>query len=97
MNDHQPSNAGGSQRTPTLGDDEAFVRATQEALMRVLVRTADTRRSQGRFADAERLYRRALKMAERLFEPEHPVIDAILTELARATTATADDPRPTAL
>ena len=97
MAEQQPPPVDGSQRTPTLGDDEAFVRATLEALMRVLVRTADTRRSQGRLADAERLYRRALKMAERLFGPEHPVIDAILTELARATTATADAPSRTAL
>ena len=85
MADHQPSIAEGSQRTPTLGDDDAFVQATLEALVRVLVRTADTRRSQGRFADAERLYRRALKTAERLFGPQHPVVDAIRTCLARTT------------
>ena len=82
----------GSFRTPTLGDDEAYVRATQEALMRVLVKRADTCHSQGRMADAERLYRRALKLAERLFGPRHPIVDGIGRELARIATTSSDDP-----
>lgn len=52
-------------------------RAAQEALMRALARTADARRSQGRYTDAARLYRRALDLAERLFVPHHPEPTAI--------------------
>jgi hypothetical protein len=85
MADEHLPDGDGTQRTPTSGDDEAFVRGTQEALMRVLVRMADTRRSQGRFADAERLYRRALTLAERMYGPADLLVRAIRIELARAT------------
>jgi hypothetical protein len=64
-------------------DDETFVRTAQEALMRALVRTADARRTQGRHADAARLYGRALKIAEELLGPQHPVTAAIVMYLSR--------------
>ena len=70
-----------------MHDDETAVRATQEALMRVLVRTADSHRAEGRYADAERLYRRALPLAERVFGPQHPVATGIRTELCRVIEA----------
>jgi hypothetical protein len=73
-------------------DDETAVRATQEALMRVLVRTADTHRAEGRYADAERLYRRALPLAEQVFGRQHPVAIGIRTELCRVMEAQPQAP-----
>ena len=70
-----------------MHDDETAVRATQEALMRVLVKKADTRRIEGLYADAERHYRRALTLAERLYDPQHPITEGIRAELARVIEA----------
>ena len=75
-----------------MHDDETAVRATQEALMRVLVRTADGRRAEGRYTEAERLYRRALPLAEQVFGAHHPVVTGIRTELGRVMEAQAPAP-----
>jgi tetratricopeptide (TPR) repeat protein len=54
----------------------------QEALMRALARTADARRSHGRYSEADRLYRRALALAEDIFGEQHLEIASILDHLA---------------
>jgi hypothetical protein len=63
-------------------DDDIFARTAHEALLRALARTADARRRQGRDLEAERLYHRALDLAEDVFGSRHPEVAAILTSLA---------------
>jgi hypothetical protein len=52
-----------------------------------LARTADARRSQGRYSDASRLYRRALTLAEDVFGPRNRELAPILSGLASAEQA----------
>jgi tetratricopeptide (TPR) repeat protein len=56
------------------GADELTLAAT-------LYRLAILRRQQGEFAEAERLYRRALEIRERTQGPNHPEVAAILNNL----------------
>jgi hypothetical protein len=54
----------------------------QEALVRALAKTADARAGHGRYSEAERLYQRALALAEEVFGAQHLEVAAILTGLA---------------
>jgi len=63
-------------------DDDIFARTAHEALLRALARTADARRRQGRDLEAERLYQRALDLAEEVFGSRHPAVASMLTGLA---------------
>jgi hypothetical protein len=65
-------------------------RTAQEALIRALARTADARRGHGRYADAERLYERALALADEVLGAPHPELVAILTGLAAVKEAQGD-------
>ena len=62
--------------------DEAFSLEAQRTLLRALARTADARRLHGRNAEAERLYQRALIVAEELFGAKHREVATILNNLA---------------
>ena len=81
--------------------------------MRALARTADARRTQGRYPDAARLYRRALQLAEDVYGPRDrelaPILGALASvehaqghdaqaeQLARRAAALSDDPGSKAL
>ena len=65
-----------------MHDTDTSPHSEPEALMRALAKTADARRGQGRHADAERLYQRALDLALELFGAQHPEVVAILSSLA---------------
>lgn len=80
-----------------MGDDELTSRAEHEALMWALARTADARRRQGRDAEAERLYRRALDAADEGGNARHPEVAVILTSLAALKAAQGDDEQADAL
>jgi predicted Zn-dependent protease len=47
-----------------------------------LSKASDARRGQGRHADAERLYQRALNLAEELFGAPHHEVMVLLSNLA---------------
>ena len=63
-----------------MGDD-AFSREAQGALLRALARTADARRVHGRYSEAERLYQRALSVAQDVFGERHQEVATILNNL----------------
>ncbi len=73
-----------------MGERDASMRTDQEALIRALARTADARRVHGRYADAGRLYERALALADEVFGAVHPELVAILTGLAAVKEAQGD-------
>src|SRR5438105_2798132 len=54
----------------------------QKALVRSLRSSADECRAQGKYAEAEPLYRRALVLAETVFGPDHLEVSAVLNNLA---------------
>jgi hypothetical protein len=63
-------------------DTDSSALSEPEALMRALAKTADARRGQGRHADAERLYHRALDLAEEVFGAQHHEVVVLLSNLA---------------
>jgi hypothetical protein len=66
----------------TVRHDDTSSREEQAALVRALARTAGARRSHGRFSEAERLYQRALDLAEAVFGEPHLEVASILNNLA---------------
>lgn len=74
-----------------MEDGRTLERSPQEALVRALARTADARRGQGRYADASRLYQRALDLAEDLFGAADRRLAPILSAFASAEQAQGHD------
>jgi hypothetical protein len=62
--------------------DDAFSREAQRTLLRALARTADARRGHARYPEADRLYQRALALAEDIFGEQHLEVASILDHLA---------------
>ena len=70
-----------------MEDGNTSGRSAQEALVRALARTADARRTQGRYSNASRLYQRALTLAEDVYGPRDRELAPILSGLASAEQA----------
>jgi tetratricopeptide (TPR) repeat protein len=83
-----------------LGIDERVSGTEHPVLVLLLTRIGDLRRDQGRYADAESLYRRAIRIGQRKLFPGSPDMETALKSYAalmalrgRRDSASAGAPR----